>query len=153
MGISTYNFSFGFISQYQSVLLKGFLTTLGLSLSAIILSNILAIGFGIVMSRKNKFIKYSSIFIVDVIRSIPLLIMLLICYYALPVFGDSAAIGQQYLSPDYVAGSLPLMHTPNVVTAVLADFRGFDTLIETAVVLTGALACLLILGKRDDSTV
>lgn len=71
---------------------------------------------------------------------------------ALPRFGDPAAPGQQHLSPDYIAGSLALMHTPNVVTAVLADFRGFDTLIETAVVLTGALACLLILGKRDDKT-
>ena len=78
----------------------------------------------------------------------------LICLIdALPRFGDPAAVGQKHISPDYVAGSLPLMHTPNVVTSVLADFRGFDTLIETAVVLTGALACLLILGKRDDTTV
>lgn len=72
---------------------------------------------------------------------------------ALPRFGDPAAPGQMHIAPDYVAGSLPLMQTPNVVTAVLADFRSFDTLIETAVVLTGALACLLILGKRDDKAV
>ncbi len=69
---------------------------------------------------------------------------------ALPAFGDPSAPSMVHVSPVYVAGSLRDMATPNVVTAVLADYRGFDTLIETAVVLTAALACLLILGRRDD---
>lgn len=49
----------------------------------------------------------------------------------------------------YVERAYVDMHTPNVVTAILADYRGFDTLIETTVVLTAALACLLILGRED----
>ena len=72
---------------------------------------------------------------------------------ALPVFGNPNSAGQSHIAPEYISSSMKLMHTPNVVTAVLADFRGFDTLIETVVVLTGALACLLILGKKDDSSV
>jgi multicomponent Na+:H+ antiporter subunit B len=69
---------------------------------------------------------------------------------ALPVFGDPAAPPTVYLSPEYVARSLDDTHTPNVVTAILADYRSFDTLIETAVVLTAALACLLVVQRRDD---
>lgn len=72
---------------------------------------------------------------------------------ALPAFGDPEAPAMLYLSPEYVAGAVPQMHTPNVVAAVLADFRSFDTMIETGVVLTAALACLLIMRRRDDQAV
>jgi multisubunit Na+/H+ antiporter MnhB subunit len=37
-----------------------------------------------------------------------------------------------------------------VVTAVLADYRSFDTMIEAAVVVAAVLACLLVLKHRDD---
>jgi multicomponent Na+:H+ antiporter subunit B len=42
-------------------------------------------------------------------------------------------------------------HTPNMVTVVLADYRGFDTLGETIVVFTAGLACYLILRRRPRS--
>jgi multicomponent Na+:H+ antiporter subunit B len=72
---------------------------------------------------------------------------------ALPDFGDAAAPPMRHVSPTYIERAMHDMHTPNVVTAVLADYRSFDTLIETAVVLTAALACLLVLQRRDDPTV
>lgn len=87
MGIFSYNFNFGFISQYWGVFFKGLLITLELSILAIILSTILAVILGILMSRENKVVKYISIVIVDIIRSIPLLVMVLLCYYTLPIFG------------------------------------------------------------------
>jgi multicomponent Na+:H+ antiporter subunit B len=40
------------------------------------------------------------------------------------------------------------MASPNVVAAILADYRGFDTMIEAAVVVTAVLACILILRQR-----
>jgi multicomponent Na+:H+ antiporter subunit B len=40
---------------------------------------------------------------------------------------------------------VPQVATPNIVTAVLADYRGYDTLGETAVILTAGLAVILIL--------
>ena len=64
-------------------------------------------------------------------------------------FGDPQAPPQVHVSPYYVENSMTDMKTPNTVTTVLAGYRGFDTLIETAVVLTAALACMLILGIRD----
>lgn len=72
---------------------------------------------------------------------------------ALPVFGDPAAAPTQYLAPEYIARAYDDTHTPNVVTAILADYRSFDTLVEATVVLTGALACLLVVRRRDDPAV
>ena len=40
---------------------------------------------------------------------------------------------------------------PNVVTAVLASYRGYDTLGETAVIFTAGIAVLLILRKNQAS--
>jgi multicomponent Na+:H+ antiporter subunit B len=69
---------------------------------------------------------------------------------ALPPFGSHDAPPMVRVSPTYVEQSYADMATPNVVTAVLADYRSLDTLIETAVVLAAALACLLIMMHRDD---
>lgn len=63
--------------------------------------------------------------------------------FALPPFGAEPA----GVAPEYVARSLGDTATPNVVTAVLADYRGFDTLIETAVIGVAALGCLLVRGR------
>lgn len=38
-------------------------------------------------------------------------------------------------------------HTDNMVTVILADYRGFDTLGEETVILTAALVCLLLLRR------
>jgi multicomponent Na+:H+ antiporter subunit B len=72
---------------------------------------------------------------------------------ALPPFGDAQAPGMLHVSPAYIDGSLSDMATPNAVTAVLADYRSLDTLVESAVVVTAVLACLLILLHRDDPIV
>jgi multicomponent Na+:H+ antiporter subunit B len=79
--------------------------------------------------------------------------LLLYGVHALPPFGDPTAPAATQVSPYYIEGSIADMATPNVVTAVLADYRSLDTLIEAAVVLAAALACLLILMHRDDPVV
>lgn len=71
--------------------------------------------------------------------------LLLVGVHALPPFGDAGAVTHTHLSAEYARRAYAETHTPNLVTAVLADYRGFDTMIETAVVLVGALGCLLIL--------
>jgi multicomponent Na+:H+ antiporter subunit B len=65
---------------------------------------------------------------------------------ALPRFGDPDAPPSTHVSPYYTENSVRDSNTPNTVTAVLTDYRGFDTLIETVVVLTAALACMLVIG-------
>ena len=51
----------------------------------------------------------------------------------------------------YVEHAYHDAHTPNFITVVLADYRAFDTLGETIVVLIAGLGCFLILhsvGKK-----
>jgi len=68
----------------------------------------------------------------------------------LPDRGDPDAPAQQGVSRAYIEGSLPQTQTPNVVTAILADYRSMDTLGETLVILTAALSAALILARRFD---
>ena len=65
----------------------------------------------------------------------------------LPSRGDPAAPTRRHITPQYIDGAVPQTHTPNVVTAVLADYRGYDTLGETAVILTAGWAVMLILPR------
>ena len=66
----------------------------------------------------------------------------------LPERGDPQAPASVHVSPFYIEGSTEDSDTPNIVTAVLADYRGYDTLGETIVIFVAGLACILILMKR-----
>jgi multicomponent Na+:H+ antiporter subunit B len=68
-------------------------------------------------------------------------------------FGSAVAAPMEHVSPYYIQNALTDMATPNVVAAVLADYRSLDTLIESAVVVAALLACLLIMMHRDDQVV
>jgi multicomponent Na+:H+ antiporter subunit B len=73
----------------------------------------------------------------------------------LPPRGDPVAPSRRHITPQYIDGAVLQTHTPNIVTAVLADYRGYDTLGETAVILTAGLAVMLILPgavRRSRST-
>lgn len=45
----------------------------------------------------------------------------------------------------YLANALRDTAAPNVVTAILADYRGYDTFGETTVIFAAGLACYLLL--------
>jgi multicomponent Na+:H+ antiporter subunit B len=66
----------------------------------------------------------------------------------LPAVGDPKAPASAHVSPYYIEHSHHETGAPNFVTAVLADYRGYDTLGETTVIFTAGLACLLILGVQ-----
>lgn len=86
---------------------------------------------------------------IAVLASVGVATVLLYGLLSLPEFGDPNAPATVHVSPYYTENSLRDTKTPNTVTAVLTDYRGFDTLIETAVVLTAALACMLVMGTRS----
>jgi multicomponent Na+:H+ antiporter subunit B len=48
----------------------------------------------------------------------------------------------------YIQRAYTDARTPNMVTAVLADYRAYDTLGETIVVFVGGIACFFILNVR-----
>jgi multicomponent Na+:H+ antiporter subunit B len=70
--------------------------------------------------------------------------LLLYAEGGLPARGSIEAPASVYLSPYYIEHTIEDTETPNVVTSVLADYRGYDTLGETTVIFTAGLACILV---------
>jgi multicomponent Na+:H+ antiporter subunit B len=66
----------------------------------------------------------------------------------MPVYGDPDAPIQRHVAPHYLEKSSEEIGIPNVVTSVLASYRGYDTFGETTVVLTAAVGAILLLGGR-----
>jgi len=78
----------------------------------------------------------------------------------LPAVGDPSAPAHNHVAPRYLEESGSFLHIPNVVTTVLASYRGFDTFGETVVVFTAGLGVLVLLAghtrtalrrRKDDS--
>lgn len=72
--------------------------------------------------------------------------ILVIAGHELPRVGDPKAPAAIHVSPRYIERGHHETGAPNFVTAVLADYRSYDTLGETTVIFTAGLACALILG-------
>jgi len=66
----------------------------------------------------------------------------------LPAFGDASGPSQKHVAPYYLEKSMPETGVPNVVTAILASYRGFDTLGEVTVIFTAGVAVMLLIGRR-----
>ena len=63
-----------------------------------------------------------------------------------PKLGDPQAPVHVHVAPWYLEQTPEKVDIPNVVTAVLGSFRGFDTLGEVFVVFTAAIGVLFLLG-------
>ncbi len=63
----------------------------------------------------------------------------------LPIFDDALAPIHGHVVPRYLHNEVDV---PNVVTAVLASFRGYDTLGETTVVFTAGAGIIALLRRR-----
>jgi multicomponent Na+:H+ antiporter subunit B len=66
----------------------------------------------------------------------------------LPSFGTPDNVIHKHVAPRYLAESINETHVPNVVTSVLADYRGYDTLGETTVIFTAGIGVMLLLRGR-----
>lgn len=67
--------------------------------------------------------------------------------WGLPGFGLADTPVNTYVGEAYLTRSVPETGIPNVVTSVLASYRGYDTLGETTVIFTGGIAVLLLLHR------
>ncbi len=71
----------------------------------------------------------------------------------LPSFSDPNAPIHQHVAPRYINDGPRETGVPNVVTAVLASYRGFDTLGEVTVVFTAGIGMIALLRRtrrRDE---
>ena len=66
-------------------LLSGLTTTIYISLVSIIISMILGLIIAIPSLAKNKFLSYINIGYVEIVRAVPLLVLILWIYYGLPI--------------------------------------------------------------------
>ena len=82
----------------------------------------------------------------------------------MPRFGDPQAPATVNVAPEYIAQNVGKVdagddgpendfgdHVPNAVTAVLASYRGYDTMFETAVIFTAGVCVILILRPLSPS--
>lgn len=65
----------------------------------------------------------------------------------LPAFSDPNAPMHRHVAPRYINEGLRETGVPNLVTAVLASYRGYDTLGETMVVFTAGAGVIVLLRR------
>jgi len=66
----------------------------------------------------------------------------------MPEWGDPTSPASIHLSPRYIEKAFEETATPNIVTAVLGDYRGYDTMGETAVIFSAGIACIFLLKRK-----
>ncbi len=69
----------------------------------------------------------------------------------MPNFGAADAPVHIHVAPGYISRTPVEIDVPNIVTAILGSYRGYDTLGETAVVFTAGIGVVLLisgLGRR-----
>ena len=66
-----------------------------------------------------------------------------------PSFGDPSAPAHQHLTPWFMQTTAEQVDIPNVITAILGSFRGYDTLGEVFVVLVAGIGVLFLLGNQS----
>ncbi len=69
--------------------------------------------------------------------------------FDMPAFGDPNAVVHDHVARYYVERSWTDIGLPNMVTSVLASYRGSDTFGELGVVFTAGISVLLLLGSTQ----
>ena len=67
--------------------------------------------------------------------------------FGMAAYGDVNSPASTHVSPYYIENTEKDTNTPNIVTSVLADYRGYDTLGETTVIFTAGVVCVMLLSK------
>lgn len=109
------------------------------------ISTVLLLGTMALTSRNEKMPRDFS--------PIPLLVVVLtgaVLIYGtldMPNFGSPTSPAQLHLATEFLARSPDDIGIPNVVSAILASYRGHDTLGEVVVVFTACVGVLILIGN------
>ena len=71
----------------------------------------------------------------------------------MPQYGDPNAPVHKHVADRYIEKSGEEMGIPNIVTSVLASYRGYDTLGEVTVIFTAGIGVILLMGhiwRKED---
>jgi multicomponent Na+:H+ antiporter subunit B len=114
------------------------------------ISTVLLLGTLALTSRREKVPGHTPV--------LPLIVVLItgaaLIYGTLdmPRFGDADAPIHRHVAPRYIQASGTEIGVPNIVTSVLASYRGFDTLGEVTVIFTAGIGIMLLLGGTGGGT-
>ena len=92
------------------------------------------------------------------VRVLPFLVVLLVGAALLygtadmPPYGSLDAPVHNNLTEEFITGTEEKIDIPNAVTAILASYRGYDTLGETTVIFTAVVGVFIILGGARRKT-
>ena len=106
--------------------------------------SILSFVFVILAIRYDK-----SLLIIDNFR--PVLFLSIICFMSILIYAaqDLPEFGAPNFNHYYLQNAVKETEIPSAVAAILASYRGFDTLLETLVILIAAMAVLLASNKEN----
>ena len=92
-----------------------------------------------------KKVSYISLFL-----SLGVAFLLVIGIAGLPLFGEADTPIHQHLSSYFLENTLNETGVINTVTAILASYRGFDTMGEVVVIFTAGVGVLCLLKREED---
>ncbi len=70
----------------------------------------------------------------------------------MPAVGSASAPIHQFVAPHYINDSMQETGVANIVTSILASYRGYDTLGEVTVIFTAGIGVLALLLRVNQST-
>jgi len=79
-------------------------------------------------------------------------LLIIFATFDMPRLGDPMAPAHQHVAPWYLAETPRQIGIPNVVTAILASFRGYDTLGELFVIFTAGVGVMFLLTNSPTSS-
>jgi polar amino acid transport system permease protein len=93
-GHLAYHLNWKALYPYRMMFLRGWLTTIGISVIALVLS--VAIGFLTALARRSRWLplRYGAMIYVELVRGTPLLVQILIFFY---VVADALHVGNRYV--------------------------------------------------------
>jgi polar amino acid transport system permease protein len=90
----TYHWNFGAVWKYREKFLQGWLLTIAISLASLVLSTVIGLCFALARRARLVPLRYLSILYVELIRSTPLLVQILVFFY---VVADAFGVQNRYV--------------------------------------------------------
>lgn len=120
-------------------------TALGACLSSCVLLNLVKISGNITDQSPHNLRK-----ILAIILCVVFIGFLSFANSDLPIYGETNTPVHLHLTKYYIENTKNDIGVPSIVAAILASYRGYDTLGETSVILIAGLAVVLILARRKE---
>ena len=90
--------------------------------------------------------KYKKI--IGLFLMIAVLTIIVGSFDVMPSIGDPNSPAATHVSKYYIENAIEKTNSPNMVTAMIVDFRAFDTMFETTVMFLAGVGVVLILSNR-----